>query len=278
MSAPCTQNPVKFGLEDGSGAGPAVWCHGLKPDQHAFRGSYGGWVFPFRNHSAESSGHFLRPALLSGLAVVYGRPVTPLDAFDTILALLSATSYTTRFAFDLEDDFPHVPFPAEPDAFAAAARIGARIRELQSFAAPPAAEFRVARLVGKASGPALDVPTPQRAFAAADDLGTIALLSDRSLCIAEVRENVWCFSVSGYPVLYRWLRARKGELLTGPSGASLLRAALDVAWRINELLFWFDEADRVLARALEAPLTRADLALPARDGVVAFESEDDEPD
>ncbi len=213
---------------------------------------------------------------MSGLAVAYGAPVTALDAFDAILALLSASSYTTRFAFDLEDDFPHVPFPADREAFAEAAQIGARIRALQGFAAAPSPTFHSARLIGQASGPALDVSTPQRAFTAGIPAGTVALLPDRSLCMAGVSERIWSFAVSGYPVLYRWLRARNGELLAGRGGAALLRAALDVAWRIEELVYLFDQADGVLARALNAPLTRADFGLPARGEAVVME-EDDAP-
>jgi hypothetical protein len=264
-------------LDDGTGAGPAVWCHSLKPDQHAFRGSYGGWVFPFRNHSAEGPGHFLVPNLVGGLAAAYGRPVDPIDVFDAVLTLLSASSYTTRFAFDLEDDFPHIPFPADPAVFDTATRLGARIRALEGFGPAPGAGFRAARLVGRPSRATLDVPSPQRAFAAIGPVGSIALQRDRSLCIAGVAERVWRFEISGYPVLYRWLRARNGEAITGPSGAALLREALDVAWRIAELLDLFDQADSALREALEAPLTRADLDLPRRSAVAVATDEDDTP-
>jgi len=233
-------------------------------------------VFPFRNHNAESRGHHLHPALAAGLSAIYGVPVVPLDAFDAMLALLSATSYTMRFGFDLEDDFPHVPFPADHGAFTEAARTGARIRALQGMDAVPAQGFRSARLSRRATGPALDVPAPRRAFAGADGIGTVALLPDRSLCLSTVPERVWDFAVSGYPVLHRWLRARNGEPLTGASGARLLRSALDVAWRIEELLYCYDQADSVLVRALDAPLTRADFGLHVLGATVV--EDNDAPD
>jgi predicted helicase len=272
------RNAALFAVADGTGFGPAVWCHGLKPDQHAFRGSYGGWVFPLHNHNPESRGHFLTPALVGGLAAVYGTAVAPQDVFDAILALLSASTYTTRFAFDLEDDFPHVPFPADPNVFAAAAAIGARIRALEGFGDAPGAEFMTARLTGQASGSTLAVPTPQRAFVGAGPVGTVALLADRSLMIAEVPQRVWEFSVSGYQVLYRWLRARNREGITGARGAALLRDALDVAWRIAELIALFDRADAILGNALAAPLTRADLDLPSRRQQIEPEDDDNASD
>lgn len=61
---------------------------------------------------------------------------------------------------------------------------------------------------------------------------------------------------------------------TGAAGAALLRDALDIAGRIAELLFLFDQADRILADALVAPLTRVDLDLPAHDGVVVDDDDD----
>jgi predicted helicase len=242
----------------GTGVGPAVWCHGLVPDQHAFRGSYGGWVFPLMHHAAEGVGYFLAPDLIPGLSAAYGRPVEPREVFDVILALLSASSYTTRFAHDLEDDFPHVPFPADPTLFEQAVQIGARLRALQTFAEEPMPDFRRARLVGHASGPVLDMPTPQRAFAAEAGVGQIALLADRSLRVVDVSERAWQFSISGYPVLYRWLRARNGQEIS----AALQRAALETVGRIEETLHLFDRADSLLIEALEAPLTRAQTGLP----------------
>jgi hypothetical protein len=251
----------------GTGAGPAVWCHGQVPDQHAFRGSYGGWVFPFRNHAAEGAGYFFIPELILGLSAAYGMSTQPRDVFDAILALLSASSYTTRFAHDLEDDFPHVPFPADPALFQRAAQIGARLRALQTFAEPPRPEFLQARLVGHASGDVLEVPTPQRAFAAEGGVGQIALLADRSLRVTDVSERAWQFSISGYPVLYRWLRARNGEAIS----AVLQRAILETIGRIEETLHLFDRADELLIEAMEASLTRAQIGLPARAHIAVTE-------
>jgi hypothetical protein len=40
------ENVCLYTLPSGVRGGPAVWCHGLLPDYHAFRGSYGGYAFP----------------------------------------------------------------------------------------------------------------------------------------------------------------------------------------------------------------------------------------
>jgi Type ISP C-terminal specificity domain len=197
--------------------------------------------------------------------------------FDAILALLSASSYTSRFAADLEDDFPHVPLPASPDIFAEAAAIGRAIRGIQSNTSDPAPQHRKARLDGTASGVTLDVPTPARAFLAdGAGSGSVLLQSDKSLRIGLVPERAWTLEVSGYRVLYRWLAARNDEALD----AALLRSMLDLVWRVTELYHLFDAADPVLDKAVALPLTRADLGMPRptpglRAGAALFTTEDD---
>ena len=251
------QNVALFALDGGTGGGPAAWCHGLIPDQHAFRGSYGGWVFPLWDYAGESIGHRLDPALISGLSTIYGSCVSPQEVFDAILALLSTSTYTTQFAHDLEDAFPHVPFPAEYAVFGEAATLGARIRSIQTFSDVPAERFRTARLVGHASDRHLNVPTPGRAFTSQEAAGTVALLTDQSLRVDGVSERAWRFCVSGYQVLYRWLRARNGEELN----ARFQRDLLDTIARIEEILHLFDEADGILEAAVQSPLTRRQMGV-----------------
>lgn len=256
---------VNFGmmcLPGGTGAGPAAWSHSLKPDQHAFRGSYGGWIYPLWD-AASATGHYVDPRIIAALGEAYGGPVDPQQIYDVILALLSSSSYSTRFAHDLEDDFPHVPFPARRQHFERAAEIGASIRELQGFRRQPGEAFRTARLDGDAAGAVLDVPTPARAFRPGENgLGAVSLTVDGAFRMVDVSERVWHYNVSDYPLLYKWLKARSGEVTSGQQGVALLRGALDVAWRIEELLSLADEADNVLRDALALTLTREELNLP----------------
>lgn len=268
-------NAALFCLNDGTGAGPGAWCHSQVPDQHGFS-NRGGWVFPLRNPDPSGSGHFLAPSLIANLELVYRHSVTPDAVFDAILALLSASSYSTRYARDLEDDFPHVPFPTTAERFLEAAQIGARIRALEGFTEEPAAGFRTARLEGDSQGAALKVPPPSRAFAGDDGRGAVTLVEGTAFRIDGVSQRAWEFAVSGYPVLYKWLKAREGEATTGASGVALLREALDLVGRIEELIHQFDEADALLPRQEGDTLTRAQLGLgPRVDFLVAQEEEGD---
>ncbi|MBV9758422.1 MAG: N-6 DNA methylase, partial [Alphaproteobacteria bacterium] len=253
-----TSNFCLYALPSGTGAGPAIWVHGLLPDYHSFRGSYGGYAFPLWDRRRGATAHNFNPSLLDGLSKTYGRPVSAQQAFDAIAALLSATGYTRRFAWDLEESFAHVPFPASADAFVDAARIGAEIRAIETFAREPGAAYRSARLAGTATELTLAVPKAEAFHSDGTGHGFVPLMADQSLRLGNVPERVWQFAVSGYRVLPRWLAARNGQALD----AGMQRAILDVAWRIEELLHWFDAADEVLARAVAAPLTRLDLGMP----------------
>ncbi|WP_295638755.1 type ISP restriction/modification enzyme, partial [Novosphingobium sp.] len=140
-----------YSMPFGVGAGPAVWCHGSIPDYHSFSGR-GGYAFPLYDRRAGPNAFNLSPVLISALAEAYGAEQAPGDIFDAMLCLLSASSYARRFAEDLEDTFPHVPFPADPAVFARAAAVGREVRALEAFQRAPAPAFRTrefCKLVGE---------------------------------------------------------------------------------------------------------------------------------
>jgi hypothetical protein len=240
-------NICLYSLKSNTGAGPAVWCHGLLPDYHALKGSNGGYAFPLYDRRQGPAATNVSPLLVAGLSAAYGEAVEPQNVFDAILALLSATSYTRRFAEDLEDVFPHVAFPANHGVFCDAARIGAEIRQVEAFARAPAA--RPAGFCRLESQPTGDVSPVDY------EDGEIALCADGSGRITGIPQEVWHFAVSGYRVLPRWIEGRVGL----PADLALIRDLRDVAARIAELIHHFDEADLVLEATLANSLTREEL-------------------
>jgi len=243
-----------------TGAGPAVWCHGLLPDYHAFSGR-GGYAFPLRDHRPGHGPFNLSPALLTGLAAIYGAPVSAQDTFDAILTLLSATSYTLRFAEDLEDVFPHVPFPNDHALFLEAAALGQEIRAVETFARPPRPEF-----LGRAAA-RIETEATGTLHATDWNEGELFLCADRTGRISGVSAAVWSFSVSGYRLLYRWLDARQGLAVDH----ALITSLRDVVGRIAELIDLFARADRLLECALGASLSRDALGLHEREPVIVDE-------
>jgi hypothetical protein len=245
------KNFCLYAMPFATAAGPAVWCHGILPDYHAFRGSYGGYAFPLYDRRPGHGPLNVSPALLAGLAASYGVAVTAQECFDVILALLSAKSYTLRFAEDLEDVFPHIPFPGDNGVFAEAAKLGAEIRVVETFARPPSNAFLTSTLAR--------VDTPPNGGLTAVDLsdGELVLCGDGSGRITGIRQEIWEFSVSGYRVLPRWLAAREGQQVN----LAFVKELRDIVGRIAELIDLFERADSVLTHALSESLTRDELGL-----------------
>jgi hypothetical protein len=237
------------------GQGPALWCFGELPDYNAFNGR-SGYAFPLYDRRPGNNPVNLSPALLAGLAMTYGQPVTPEDVFDAMLALLSATSYTLRFAEDLEDVFPHIPFPSAHAVFERAAAIGREIRAVETFARKPGDAFltsKLARQESDANGMLADSIDWKN--------GEIILCADGSGKMSGIPENIWQFAVSGYRLFPRWLGARAGQEVDRP----FIKSMRDVAGRIAELIDLFDRADIVLIDALKKTATRAELGLESTD-------------
>ncbi len=254
-----SENRCIYAMPFGTGGGTAVWLHSIYPDYQALS-ERGGYAFPLYDRRRGPDAHNINPEILTALAEAYGQTISPEDFFDAILALLSATSYSVRFAEDLEDTFPHIPFPAHPGLFHRAVAIGREIRAVESFAREPGGAFKLkdfCRLRSEATGP-IGLVT--------GDAGEWFFCADGTGKFDGLPERVWEFAVSGYRVLKRWADAREG--LDGPTYWPQFR---DVAARIHELLHWFDQADLVLAEVLEDTLSREELGLVAP----VTEAEDD---
>jgi predicted helicase len=258
------QNVALYSHRFGVGAGPAAWAHTLLPDYDLWA-ARGGYSFPLFDRRPNQDSN-LSHELLQGLELAYHTPVDPQTVFDAIVALLSASSYTLRFAEDLEDVFPHVPFPAKRALFDEAATVGKQIREVETFARPPRPEFltdKIARVETAPHGPLAEIGPGSWGES------ELMLCENGSGRISGIPAAVWQFSVSGYPLLPRWLAARKGIEVTH----DFLNEFRDITGRINELIHLFDEADVVLQKAVNHSLTRERLGLES----APAEDEDERP-
>jgi hypothetical protein len=243
-----TTNFSLYAMPAGTGAGPAVWCHGLLPDYHAFRGSYGGYAFPLWDRRGGPDAHNLNPTLLAGLKDAYGKKITPTQVFDCMLCLLSAKSYTLNFAEDLEDVFPHIPFPAQHKTFLEAAALGAEIRSVETFARPPEVQF-IPKSFATAPKGRIKSPTYED--------GSFDFCWHGAGKLSGIQQEVWDYSVSGYPLLQRWIKGREG-LEVDLALATELR---DICGRIAELIDLTAKADKILAKTLKNVLGRAAIGL-----------------
>jgi Type ISP C-terminal specificity domain/N-6 DNA Methylase len=248
QSAWGTSNLCLYAMPGGTGAGPAVWCHALLPDYHAFRGSYGGYAFPLWDRRGGPDAHNLNPTLLAGLTAAYGKNVVAEQVFDAMLCLLSAKSYSLNFAEDLEDVFPHIPFPATHKVFLEAAALGAEIRAVETFARPPHTEFQPSPFSTEPKGK-IRVPFYSD--------GSFEFCENGAGRITGIAPEIWHYAVSGYELLPKWIRGREG-LDVDVTIAMELR---DICGRIAEMIDLSAKADKILAKTLKNVMGRAAISL-----------------
>jgi hypothetical protein len=99
--------------------GPAVTFTSLIPDNHHYKGSFAGRVYPlWCNHTATQPD--IEPALLTHLAQVYGQPVKAEDVMAYVAAVMAHPAFTARFKADLVRPGLRLPLTADAKLFAEA--------------------------------------------------------------------------------------------------------------------------------------------------------------
>lgn len=197
--------PTLISLPRDFGRGPLSIYTELLPEQHAFKGKAGGkGVFPLwlPGDGRLDDGKQIVGGRRSGFSIptldwvhqTFPASETPhQDAFDYILAVLSAPTYAQTYWGGLEGSPPRVPLTHDPALAVRAASLGQRLREAWTKNAPNPG----IRWEGAGKGP---IGT------ATHSAGTIHLSGGRS--ITGVTDGMWNFEVSGYRIIPEWLRAR----------------------------------------------------------------------
>lgn len=189
------------------GAGPTVMHVDRIMDQHSFnnRGAKGVFTL-WHPHNQGQALPDTRCPVQGGYRCGFGsrahdwldslgRSTSIQEAYDYILAVLSAPTYAKTHWQALENDFLRVPLTADPIVFDDAAALGLRLRAAWSLNVPrhPAVSWK-----GAASPKALG-----RAVHKTD-----RLTFDNGRELEGVTAEAWTFETSNYPILRAWFAAR----------------------------------------------------------------------
>ena len=130
--------------------------------------------------------------------------ITPEDIFHYIYAIFHSPGYRTRYAEFLKIDFPRLPLTGNINLFRSLSRLGAELVSLHLLESPK-----------------LDAPITKYIGARAPEVekvswteNTVWLDKAKTTGFAGVREEVWNFHIGGYQVCEKWLKDRKGRVLT----------------------------------------------------------------
>jgi hypothetical protein len=172
----------------------------------------------------------LAPAFVSDFAARLGmawvpdgkgdrvRTFGPEDVFSYMYAVFHAPTYRERYAEFLKIDFPRLPLTSDPDLFRALCALGDRLVGLhlmEQRADVPAPSFPVpgdnrVEQVRYTEGEAGLAATVHGGEGAPEGCVWI----NRTQYFAPVPPEVWEFHIGGYQVCDKWLKDRKGRVLT----------------------------------------------------------------
>jgi hypothetical protein len=176
-------------------------------------------MFPlWRDSGARESN--IRPAVLEGLSLAYGRLVGGEDVMAYIAALLAHPAFIARFRADLVRPGLRVPVTADARLFAEAVEVGRRVIWLhcygERFADPAAGRPAGPPRLPRGEGPIIpaDGAIPGAPEPLPDvidyDASRRRLLVGKGF-IDNVPPAVWAYEVSGKAVLRQWFSYRRRD-------------------------------------------------------------------
>jgi hypothetical protein len=177
----------------------------LQPNRDAFRSQ--------ANPSPNFSPDFLKilsDALGTERTAGDGLPrgVTPDDIFQYAYATLHSVGYRTRYAELLRIDFPRLPVTRNLDLFRALARLGGElvaIHVMESAKLSESLSEPLAAYTGTADPEVKKISYVRN---------TVWLDKDQTCGFKGVCEVLWNFHIGGYQVCEKWLKDRRGRILS----------------------------------------------------------------
>ena len=128
--------------------------------------------------------------------------VMPEEIFDYIYAILHSPDYRKKYKEFLKIDFPRIPYPKDKDTFRQLAALGKELRELHLLESPRTNNFITTYpVVGNDNIEKIEYKD-----------GSVYINSHQYF--GKVPEVAWSFWIGGYKPAQKWLKDRKGRILT----------------------------------------------------------------
>ena len=137
---------------------------------------------------------------------------TPETLLDYIYAVLHSPAYRRRYAEFLKSGFPRIPNPENRSEFLRLAAIGSELRQWHTLQHPKA---DIACFITAFDSPEPDMQVDKPRYAPdSDTLETGSVYWNKTTCIRNVPAAAWQFYIGGYQPAQKWLKDRKGRILT----------------------------------------------------------------
>ncbi|MBI2431703.1 MAG: hypothetical protein HYV26_02400 [Candidatus Hydrogenedentes bacterium] len=134
----------------------------------------------------------------------FGQNSTPENIFHYIYSVFHSPGYRRRYAEFLKIDFPRVPLPGSLSLFQELAGLGGELVGLHLLESPKVEKF-ITKYVGGRE------PEVEKVSWSND---TVWVDKGQRVGFRGVTEAVWNFHIGGYQVCAKWLKDRKGRVLS----------------------------------------------------------------
>ncbi|GAG70025.1 unnamed protein product [marine sediment metagenome] len=161
-----------------------------------------GYAFPlflyFKDGSRATN---LNMEIVAEIEKIAGK-VSPEDIFDYIYAVLHSPKYREKYKEFLKIDFPRVPYPKDIKTFKKLVAFGAELRSLHLLESPRVNHFLTTYPI--AGSDTVEKLTYED--------GKVFINTEQYF--GNVPEVTWNFYIGGYQPARKWLKDRKGRILT----------------------------------------------------------------
>jgi type I restriction-modification system DNA methylase subunit len=146
----------------------------------------------------------IAPGILDALEDAYGTCPKPEDILHYIYGILYSNAYRTKYSEFLKTDFPRVPFASSLKVFSELARKGEELVALHLLKSKQLAK-PIAAFVGDGDNKVVKVtynPKNSRVY-----INPLQYFTG-------VKPDLWDYHIGGYQVAEKWLKDRKGRMLS----------------------------------------------------------------
>jgi hypothetical protein len=271
------------------GIGPAAISSSLIPDLDHFSGRGGKDVIPlYRDRNATRANITLD--LLATLEREFNESVRAEDFYCYCYSVLSSPAYVEEFGEELTIPGPRIPITKDKDIFRRSAAVGCKLIWLHTFGERfvPGTARRGEVPQGSARS-IRGVPTDPEHYP--DDFSfepAEQLLRVGDGEFGPITDEVWNFSISGFPVLHSWLayRMKSGagrssspldEIRPDRWTAAMSQELLEILWVLEATIDLFPELRELFNSVAQgSTFTAEELPQPSPEERLPPEAEEDE--
>lgn len=177
----------------------------------------------FSQHESGERLANVAPQLVEALEAAYKKKPRPEDIFNFIYAVLYSNAYRKKYAELLRTDFPRVPFTGDSKLFQKVAQKGAQLVDLHLLKST-----KLAKPIAKCEGSG-----DLRVVKVSYDPKKTRVYINTDKYFAGVPSEVWEYHIGGYQVGEKWLKDRKGRMLSSEEIATYANVVTAIAETIS---------------------------------------------